>query len=117
MTCVIAILDIDSPQNSEGSTIITQEVLQQYQTFCVYEAKRKELREKIIKALSAGANVEAGPLTAVRQLQLRRILSLGKVEAVLGAEDAARLLSDVEPTECEHLHVGKSRNNPRRQAG
>jgi len=116
MTCVAAILDIDSPQINAGSTI-TQEVLERYQKLCVYEAEKRELRRKILKALVADADIEAGPLTAVRSLQLRRMLSLDKVRAVLGAEDAARLLSDVEPTEYQYLYVGRSRNNRRRQAG
>jgi hypothetical protein len=114
MTCVVAILDFDLRQINEGSAI-TQEMLERYQTLCVYEAEKRELRRRIQNALDAGAEIEEGPLTARQSTYPRIVLSFDKVVEVLGAAITARLRSDIAPTECRSLYVERTNENHRRR--
>ncbi len=84
---------------------ITQRMLSEYVALGEQVRRHRELRQRLMDLLAAGAGVEPGPLAAdVRTVRSKR-LSVAKLSALIGAENVQIFLEAIEPTEAHRLDV------------
>lgn len=89
----------------QGPPASTQALLVEYRAVAEAARRKDAMRRQILGLVAAGAPLEIGRLLPEVVSVARAVPTWAKLEALLGAEDAAWVRGRIERTECQFLKI------------